>query len=836
MQIAAPLPRPVRRFVPSGNLRPKPLLLALLALLVLGGVAAFVYQRAFAPAAPAPVGQTVPVQRGNVAATVSATGSVVATKQAKLVFAGSGRVQEMLVKVGDQVTAGQALARLNTDTARLKLETAKSQLATAQLKLQQLTESASAEDLTAAYAAQTAAVAKLNDLRAGPKAADLQAAQSAVVQAQATLTEATGKLQTLEGGATPADRATAEAGLMSAQNSLAAAQAKLDQLQAGPTSLDTVTARTALEDANSSLRSAQAKLDETRAGAKQVDLTAAQAAFDKAQADVQVAKAKLDQVKATASVTPEVLEAQSTLAAAEVKLHAAHQASEQLGIQLDLAQANLDSQLAGLSSAEQSARATCDKVGEGSAECVAAKAKIDSLRPARLEAEQKINDLTGDGSWGQLTAQKELVAAQTAYDVAAANLKQVRTAPLALLTAQTAYDSALSQLTSARAKLDHAKAGPTNAELLADQTAVDQARSRSSPPRPSSTRRSRARPTPIWWRAQTAVDTAQRQPPVGRGQAGHAGPGHAAGSAVRAHVASPARRPACRPPRPSWPRCMAGCDARPTSSRRAAVSPAPRRRWPPRPRATCGPATSRSSRKPCARPSWPSQQAQIDLDGNTLLAPFDGVVASVAGQVGESSSSGTASGTNSTSGSNGFITLVDPKEVRVDVTVDETDVARIAVGKPAMVTFDALPNQPFRGQVVAISPSGSLSQGVVTYPVSINLDTRNQVIPAGLTASATIVIDQKDDTLLVPNRAVRRQGREQVVDVMGADGKPVTRTVRTGVQNDQMVEISEGLQEGDQVVIPSTTTRAPNVAGPVAPLSSRRAGGGGRAQVAGRWS
>ena len=232
------------------------------------------------------------------------------------------------------------------------------------------------------------------------------------------------------------------------------------------------------------------------------------------------------------------------------------------------------------------------------------------------------------------------------------------------------------------------------------------------------------------------------------------------------------------------------------------------------------------------------QQAQIDLDGNTLLAPFDGVVASVAGQVGESSSSGTASGTNSTSGSNGFITLVDPKEVRVDVTVDETDVAKIAVGKPAMVTFDALPNQPFRGQVVAISPSGSLSQGVVTYPVSINLDTRNQVIPAGLTASATIVIDQKDDTLLVPNRAVRRQGREQVVDVMGADGKPVTRTVRTGVQNDQMVEISEGLQEGDQVVIPSTTTRAPNLSGPGGAVVKPGGPGAaaGRAQVAGRWS
>jgi multidrug efflux pump subunit AcrA (membrane-fusion protein) len=64
--------------------------------------------------------------------------------------------------------------------------------------------------------------------------------------------------------------------------------------------------------------------------------------------------------------------------------------------------------------------------------------------------------------------------------------------------------------------------------------------------------------------------------------------------------------------------------------------------------------------------------------------------------------------------------------------------------------------------------------------------------------------------LLAPLRAVRRQGREQVVDVPGPDGgKPVSRVVKTGVQNDQFVEITDGLQEGDQIVISGTTTRAP---------------------------
>src|SRR5215472_3442378 len=112
MQIAAPVTRPVRRLLPVGGVSARPILLAVLVLGVLAGAGIVAYQRFFAAAVPAPSGQVIPVRRGNVAATVSATGSVVATRQAKLVFANSGRIQEILVSLGDHVTAGQALGRL----------------------------------------------------------------------------------------------------------------------------------------------------------------------------------------------------------------------------------------------------------------------------------------------------------------------------------------------------------------------------------------------------------------------------------------------------------------------------------------------------------------------------------------------------------------------------------------------------------------------------------------------------------------------------------------------------------------------------------------------------
>jgi multidrug efflux pump subunit AcrA (membrane-fusion protein) len=79
--------------------------------------------------------------------------------------------------------------------------------------------------------------------------------------------------------------------------------------------------------------------------------------------------------------------------------------------------------------------------------------------------------------------------------------------------------------------------------------------------------------------------------------------------------------------------------------------------------------------------------------------------------------------------------------------------------------------------------------------------------------------------LIVPLRAVRRQGRDQVVDIAADTGKSAPRVVKTGVQNDQFVEITDGLQEGEQLMIQSTTTRVPTGGGPGVP------GGGGANRV-----
>ena len=90
--------------------------------------------------------------------------------------------------------------------------------------------------------------------------------------------------------------------------------------------------------------------------------------------------------------------------------------------------------------------------------------------------------------------------------------------------------------------------------------------------------------------------------------------------------------------------------------------------------------------------------------------------------------------------------------------------------------------------------------GVTSYLVTIALPSAPGVQP-GMTATANIVYAQQSDALLVPNRALRRQGNDQVVDVLTPGGEIEPRPVQRGITDEQMTEITAGLDQGDQVVV-----------------------------------
>jgi HlyD family secretion protein len=206
--------------------------------------------------------------------------------------------------------------------------------------------------------------------------------------------------------------------------------------------------------------------------------------------------------------------------------------------------------------------------------------------------------------------------------------------------------------------------------------------------------------------------------------------------------------------------------------------------------------------------------AQRNLDQATLKAPFDGVVSAVGIQVGSSSNTSSSSSSSTTSASSAAITLVDRSKLHIDVSLSEADAAKVQVGQPVALTFDALPALKLSGKVATISPAATVSQNVVTYPVQIEFEAGDAAVKVGMSATADIEVQKVDNALLVPSRAVQTSGGAKTVTVLqGAQRTPVIVRVETGAaSNGKTVITSSGgngapaLKAGDVVSVPQTTT------------------------------
>jgi RND family efflux transporter MFP subunit len=181
-------------------------------------------------------------------------------------------------------------------------------------------------------------------------------------------------------------------------------------------------------------------------------------------------------------------------------------------------------------------------------------------------------------------------------------------------------------------------------------------------------------------------------------------------------------------------------------------------------------------------------QAQLNLEEATLVAPFAGTVADVSIEVGQMVASGTP-----------VIVLTDLTNYYVDLYIDETEIGQVRVGQPVVITPDAFPNEEIEGEVTAIKSIGTVSSGIVTYEVRVEITPTEVPIRSDMTTSATVVVEEKEDVLLIPNRAIRREGDTEYVEVLvGTEVRRVA--IATGASNEAVTEVTAGLEEGDAVV------------------------------------
>ncbi len=182
--------------------------------------------------------------------------------------------------------------------------------------------------------------------------------------------------------------------------------------------------------------------------------------------------------------------------------------------------------------------------------------------------------------------------------------------------------------------------------------------------------------------------------------------------------------------------------------------------------------------------------AEANIRLSRIAAPFAGTITSVEIKPGDQVNSGTLA-----------FGLADLSRLLVDVEVSEIDVNRVQLGQPVTLNFDAVLDHTYQGEVVEIGLTGMIVQGVVNFKVVVELHDLDEAIKPGMTAAVNIVVDQIEDVLLVPNRAVRVQDGERVVYVL-REGMLTPVKVRLGVSSETHSEVIESvLREGDLIVL-----------------------------------
>ena len=216
-------------------------------------------------------------------------------------------------------------------------------------------------------------------------------------------------------------------------------------------------------------------------------------------------------------------------------------------------------------------------------------------------------------------------------------------------------------------------------------------------------------------------------------------------------------------------------------------------------------------------------QAEEDMADATLVAPVAGLLTEVNVEVGDavtgsggssSGSTGSSTGqmgtgttggtsTSTTSSSTQFV-IIGTDSWTVSVTVDETDVASIAVGNQVEMTADSLDDTIY-GTVTEIGLVSSSTGSVAAYPVTIAVTGSPEGVHDGTSVTAEIIYQRRTNVLAVPSAAVTTEDGQSVVTQEGADGEQVTTVVTVGETSGTMTEITEGLSEGDEVLVTTFT-------------------------------
>lgn len=191
-------------------------------------------------------------------------------------------------------------------------------------------------------------------------------------------------------------------------------------------------------------------------------------------------------------------------------------------------------------------------------------------------------------------------------------------------------------------------------------------------------------------------------------------------------------------------------------------------------------------------------KARSDANDYAIKAPIDGKVTKVNYSLGETPNS-----------SEPVVVMLGTERYEIKVDIPESDITKIRVGENVSIELDAFgSDHPFNGAVTFIDPAQTVINDVTYYRTTVvfNPDSWNDQIKPGMTANLTILAEEKNDALYIPQRAVKIKAAAlgevpaKFVEVL-VNGRPQERDIRIGMRGDNgLVEITSGLSEGESVI------------------------------------
>jgi len=188
----------------------------------------------------------------------------------------------------------------------------------------------------------------------------------------------------------------------------------------------------------------------------------------------------------------------------------------------------------------------------------------------------------------------------------------------------------------------------------------------------------------------------------------------------------------------------------------------------------------------------------IVRSSTTIVAPINGIIFTRAVDAGAS-----VTPTTSASGGTVVMTMGDDSEIEFKGDIDEADIGKMKVGLDVDLSVQAYPGKTFKGKVTHISPVGKVDEDEkqTVFSVRALMDNNDKLLRVGLSATAKVVVDQRDSVAIVDEMALSYKGDSVLVKIVTDTVKAVTkdRLVKIGISDGIRTEIIEGLEGGETV-------------------------------------